>query len=265
VAESAIRSTFRALRSRGQKALVVFITAGDPSLSQLPALVSAIEEGGADIIELGVPFSDPIADGPVIQASSQRSLEAGTTVRGVLETLGRCSLRVPVLLMGYYNPMLRYGLHAFALAARAAGASGTIVCDLTPEEAGDWIDASRENGLDTIFLGAPTSTDDRLEQVANNSTGFVYAVSRTGVTGSRDTISQDAQVLVARLRKYTETPVCVGFGVSTPSHVRQVCGFADGAVVGSSVVQLIDSAWKNGKGRDELVSFIRSLKAATLS
>lgn len=263
--ESAIQSVFERLKERREKALVVFLTAGDPHLSQLPDLLSAVQAGGADIIEVGVPFSDPIADGPVIQAASQRALESGTTLRGVLETLSRCDVRVPIVLMGYYNPILRYGLQAFAKAARMAGASGTIVCDLTPEEASDWLKASHENELDCIFLGAPTSTDGRLEQVAKCSTGFVYAVSRTGVTGTGANLWQSAYGLVERIRAHTSIPVCVGFGVSKPDHVREVCSFADGAVVGSSVVQLIQSSWNGGSGRDDLTSFIRELKAATLS
>lgn len=262
---SAIAAKFEELRAKNEKALVIFVTAGDPHLSQLPAIVSALQDGGADIIELGVPFSDPIADGPVIAAASQRALEAGTTPKGVLEALKKCDLRVPIILMGYYNPVLRYGLDSIAKASREAGANGTIVCDLTPEEAVPWIQASRAHGLDNIFLGAPTSTDDRIEQVAKASTGFVYAVSRTGVTGAGSTLSHSAEGLVARIRQHTDTPVCVGFGVSTPEHVREVCGFADGAVVGSSVVKLIESSWKGGAGRDELTSFIRSLKEATLS
>lgn len=263
--ESAISSVFERLKARSEKALIVFITAGDPHLSDLPNLVDAVQEGGADIIELGVPFSDPIADGPIIQASSQRALDAGTTPRGVLETLRRCDLRVPIVLMGYYNPILRYGLSAFAKAAKAAGASGTIVCDLTPEEADDWIKASQETGLDTVFLGAPTSTDERLERVSRCSTGFVYAVSRTGVTGTGSTLSESARGLVERIRAHTSTPVCVGFGVSNPEHVREVCQFADGAVVGSAVVQLIESSWNGGAGRDQLVGYVRKLKQATLS
>jgi tryptophan synthase alpha chain len=265
MAGSAIADKFGELKAKNEKALIIFVTAGDPHLSQLPAIVSAIQDGGADIIELGVPFSDPIADGPVIQAASQRALEAGATPRGVLESLGKCELKVPIVLMGYYNPILRYGLHAFATAAKRAGANGTIVCDLTPEEAGDWIAASREDGLENIFLGAPTSTDERIEQVARASTGFVYAVSRTGVTGTGSTLSHSAEGLVARIRQHTDTPVCVGFGVSTPEHVREVCSFADGAVVGSSVVKLIECCWNGDEGREELTSFIRSLKEATLS
>lgn len=265
MAGSAIAAKFDELRAKKEKALVVFVTAGDPNLDQLPAIVSAIQDGGADIIELGVPFSDPIADGPVIQAASQRALEAGTTPKGVLEALKQCDLKVPIVLMGYYNPVLRYGLDAIARASRDAGANGTIVCDLTPEEAIPWIEASREHGLDNIFLGAPTSTDERIEQVAKSSTGFVYAVSRTGVTGTGSTLSHSAEGLVRRIRLHTDTPICVGFGVSTPDHVREVCGFADGAVVGSSIVKLIESNWNGGEGRDSLFRFVRSLKEATLS
>ena len=258
-----LASRFTDLRQKGEKALVTFVTAGDPPLEDLPVIVAALQEGGADVIEVGVPFSDPIADGPTIQAAGQRALDAGTTPRAVLEAVGRCRLQVPVVLMGYYNPVLRFGLRSFAEAARDAGVAGNIVSDLTPEEADPWIAASKACGLATVFLAAPTSTDERLDAVASRSTGFVYAVSRTGVTGASAALSPDAVGLVARLRARTESPVCVGFGISEPDHVRAVCEVADGAVVGSRLVSLLHEEWDGGAGRARVVEWVAALKAAT--
>jgi tryptophan synthase alpha chain len=256
-------SKFAELAQKGEKALVTFVTAGDPELGQLPAVVDALQEGGADVIELGVPFSDPIADGPTIQAASQRALDRGVTPTAVLGALSKCDLKVPIVLMGYYNPILRRGLAEFAAASRVAGTSGTIVSDLTPEESDGWVEASRANELSTIFLAAPTSTDARLDAVASRSTGFVYAVSRTGVTGASLSLSPDAVALVQRLRSRTANPICVGFGISTPEHVKAVCEVADGAVVGSRLVTLLADEWQEGKGRARIVDWVASLKAAT--
>lgn len=256
-------ATFTNLRSRNEAALIVFITAGDPSLAKLPAILDALVEGGADVIEIGIPFSDPIADGPVIQASSQRALDRGVTPGQVLDALQAHPVSVPIVLMGYYNPILRHGLSEFATRAKAAGASGTIVSDLTPEEAGPWVEASHAAGLDTVFLAAPTSTDDRLKAVADHATGFVYAVSRTGVTGSHQAAPPDVGALVARIRKQTSTPICVGFGISQPEHVRAVAAVADGAVVGSWLVSWLAEHWNGGAGAPALVAAIRNLKEAT--
>lgn len=260
---SEISRRFQLLRDRGERALVCFVTAGDPDLDQLPDVLAALAEGGADIIEVGVPFSDPIADGPTIQASSQRALDRGVTPNDVLETLRRSNPGVPIVLMGYYNPVLRRGLEAFAQAAREAGASGTIVSDLTPEESDAWRDASAKHGLDTVFLAAPTSTDERLAAVAKRSTGFVYAVSRTGVTGAGQEAPAEVTDLVARIKRFTDVPVCVGFGISKPEHVRRIVQVADGAVVGSYLVDLIAREWEGGKGRQRLVDAVAELKAAT--
>lgn len=242
---------------------MLFVTAGDPSLEELPEILGALQDAGADVLEVGIPFSDPIADGPTIQASSQRALDRGVTPRGVLEALGRAQLHVPVVLMGYYNPILRLGLQSFASDARDAGASGVIVSDLTPEEAGNWRAAARGAGLDTIFLAAPTSTDQRLDAVCNATTGFVYAVSRTGVTGVSKSLPPEATALVDRLRARTETPVCVGFGISRPEHVREVCAVADGAVVGSWLVDRLATDWSDPVKRGGLMNEVRALKEAT--
>lgn len=258
-----IHERFQSLKSRGEKALVLFVTAGDPDLGELPAILSALEEGGADIIEIGIPFSDPIADGPVIQASSQRALDRGVTPSAALDAIAKAGVSVPIVLMGYANPIFRIGAKAFADRAVAVGASGMIVCDMIPEEAGSWIEASRAAGLDSIFLTAPTSTDERLEAACKATTGFVYAVSRTGVTGAQTSLSGDVGALVARLRKHTDLPICVGFGISTPDHVKEVCSVADGAIIGSWLVDFLAREWQGGAGRQKLVDAVRALKAAT--
>lgn len=257
-----LAATFEALRARNEKALVAFVTAGDPSLNDLPAIVDALARAGADVVEVGIPFSDPIADGPVIQASSQRALDRGVTPNDVLQAVSRIRAPVPIVLMGYYNPILRRGLERFAADAKAAGAAGVIVSDLTPEESDSWNAACRSSGLDTIFLAAPTSTDARLDEVCLRSSGFVYAVSRTGVTGA-GAGTGDARELVARIKARTQVPVCVGFGISTPEHVRSVCAFADGAVVGSWLVDLLHREWKQGEGSASIAHSVNLLKAAT--
>ena len=259
-----LRAKFEELKTKGEKALVLFVTAGDPPLSDLPAVLETLREGGADVIELGIPFSDPIADGPTIQASSQRALDSGVTPLSALAALAKSNLDIPVVLMGYYNPVLRRGLERFASDIRSAGASGTIISDLTPEEAGPWIAASKSEGLDTIFLAAPTSTDARLDEVCRRSTGFVYAVSRTGVTGALSKASDEAAELVQRLKTRTELPVCIGFGISQPEHVRAICDVADGAVIGSWLVDLLHEEWDSGQGRSGIVAKLRAMKAETV-
>ncbi len=259
-----ISARFEDLRSTGRKALVPFVTGGDPSLDDLPAILAVLQEAGADLIEVGVPFSDPIADGPTIQASSQRALDRGVTPSAILSRLALAELRVPVLLMGYYNTILRFGTEAFAVAAGKSGVSGTIVSDLTPEEAGDWIAASRTAGLNNVFLAAPTSTDARLDAVCGGASGFVYAVSRTGVTGVGSALPDDVRSLVHRIQARTTLPVCVGFGISTPEQVRMVCEVADGAVVGSWLVNLLAERWDGGRGAPEIVRLVRDLKKGTL-
>ena len=248
---------------KGEKALITYVTAGDPELDQLPAILETLTEAGADVIEVGVAYSDPIGDGPTIQASTQRALERGVNSTKVLETLAGCELKVPVVLMGYYNTLLRNGLDSFAGRAFESGVKGTIMVDLIPEEADDWIKASRDSGLETVFLAAPTSTDARLKAVSDASTGFVYAVSRTGVTGARAEGANQAESLVSRLKGMTDKPVCVGFGISNPDHVRQVCDHADGAVVGSWLVTLLAEQWNSGAGRQMVLDKVSALKAAT--
>jgi tryptophan synthase alpha chain len=218
------------------------VTAGDPSLERTVEVALDLEAGGADVLELGVPFSDPLADGPVIQRASERALGRGTTLAAVLETVKRIRQRseLPVVLFSYANPLLRYGLERLARDARAAGVDGVLVTDLPPEEAGEWLRIAREADLDTVFLAAPTSSDERLERVAEATRGFVYAISRTGVTGEKEALSGDARPLVARLRALTQTPIALGFGISTPEQVRAAAAVADGVVVGSALVRFLE-------------------------
>ncbi len=256
-----IEAQFRELRETGKKGLVVYLTAGDPSLETTGRILAAVERGGADVIELGVPFSDPLADGPVIQRASERALGAGTTLRRILEWLPRWreQVRAPILLFTYYNPILRYGLRSFAADARRAAADGALAVDLTPEEADVYIAAMREENLDTVFLGAPTSTDERLARVAALSSGFFYLISRTGVTGERSEIAASAGPLIARARKATALPLAVGFGISRPEHVREVQSLAEAAVVGSALVHAIEERYSTG-GPAAIEAFVRWLK-----
>lgn len=239
---SRIRSRFDALRSRGRKAFVAFVTAGDPSLERSVEIALELERAGVDVLELGVPWSDPVADGLVIQRASERALRAGTTLGGVLEAVRRIRQRspLPIVLFSYLNPLLRYGLDGLARDAAAAGVDGVLVTDLPPEEADEWLAVARPAGLDTIFLAAPTSSQDRLRRIAEASRGFVYAVSRTGVTGEHAALSSDAAPLVARLRGLTDEPVALGFGISTPEQVQAAAGIADGVVVGSALVRHLE-------------------------
>ena len=240
---------------------MVYLTAGDPSLEATAGLLEAVEQGGADVIELGIPFSDPLADGPVIQRASERALRAGTSLRKVLDHLPRWreKLSAPIVLFTYFNPVLQYGLEAFARDAARAGADGGLIVDLTPEEAGGYIAAMRGHGLDTIFLASPTSTDDRLERVAALSTGFLYLISRTGVTGERQELSASLRPLVERVRRFTKLPLAIGFGISTAAQVREIQTLADAAVVGSAVVHAIEDRYPAG-GPEAVRDFVAELK-----
>lgn len=261
---SGIRERFEELKRRGESALVCFVTAGDPSLEDLPRILETLAEAGSDLIEVGIPFSDPIADGPTIQASSQRALDRGVTPRAILDVIAPIASSLPPLvLMGYTNTALRHGFDEFAKRASEAGASGVILSDMIPEEAGDWRKAAAANGLDTIFLVAPTSTDIRIRLATEASSGFVYCVSRTGVTGAANEVPPEVVQVVQTVKSVSDLPVCVGFGVSKPEHVAMVCQVADGAVVGSALVDLLATRWQDGKGAREIAKFISSLKAAT--
>lgn len=237
-----ISRLFERLRAEHRPALIAYITAGDPSPAATPDLAAALERGGADLIELGVPFSDPIADGPVIQRGSDRALKAGTNLAKVLDIAAQIRKRseIPLLLFTYMNPVLRYGLEALARAAVASGIDGCLLTDLSVEEAEPYIRVMRAAGLDTVFLAAPTSSQRRLRLVAKYSTGFVYLVSRTGVTGERVNVSNSVEPLVTAMRRVTKLPLAVGFGISTAEHVRAMGALADGVVVGSAFERVIE-------------------------
>jgi tryptophan synthase alpha chain len=261
-----IAGRFAALRERGEKALVAFVTAGDPLPDGTAEIVLALAEAGADIVELGVPFSDPLADGPVIQAASQRALDTGMTPPKVLEIVRQVREKsdVPLVLMGAWNPILQYGMERFAEDAVAAGADGTIITDLTPEESGQWKRVCETAGLDTIFLLAPTSTTARMALVGKLASGFIYCVSRTGITGARDDVPADLPPLVDAIRARAEgLPVCVGFGVGKPEQAAAISRFADGVVVGSRIVDMLHQERDNPAMRETLKTFIAALKAAT--
>ena len=264
MSQTRIGRLFERLRAEHRAALIAYITAGDPSPARTPALVAALERGGADLIELGVPFSDPIADGPVIQRSSDRALKAGTKLATVLDMAAQIRKRseIPLLLFTYLNPVLRYGLEPLAQAAVKKGIDGCLLTDLSVEEAEGYMGAMRGAGLDTVFLAAPTSTDARLRLVAKYSTGFVYLVSRTGVTGERTALSDALAPLLERTRAVTTLPLAAGFGISTPEQAGVVAKMADGVVVGSAIVRLIEkNASESVDTSDrELEAFARSLR-----
>jgi tryptophan synthase alpha chain len=258
---------FRALAEAGELGLIAYITAGDPSLEASAKIVLAAAEAGADIIELGVPFSDPVADGPVIQRASERALRSGTTLAGVLELVRhlRTHSDVPLVLFSYFNPLLQMGLEKFAEAAASAGADGVLATDLTPEEAGEYRAALRPRGLDTVFLAAPTSTDDRLARIAEASTGFLYLVSRTGVTGTREVLPEGLPALARRVRKFTTLPIAVGFGISAPAHVSVLGGIADAAVVGSALMAEVERAASVDAAAADVAALVLALKTAARS
>ncbi len=266
-----ISRRFAALRESGELGIVAYITAGDPSLDATLKFVLALAEAGTDVIELGIPFSDPLADGPTIQSASERALKCGTTLRQVIGLVReiRKSSEVPIVLFGYYNPVLQMGLEKFATDAAAAGADGALITDLTPEESDDYRRVLAAHHLDTVFLGAPTSTDERLRKIADASSGFLYLISRTGVTGAKDALPDELPALLRRARKVTELPIAVGFGISLPGHVSVLGGLADAAVVGSALVSEIEkataaspSAANIDAAATALAARIRSLKEA---
>lgn len=264
---SRIARCFDALRASGEMGIVAYITAGDPTLDATRRFVLALAEAGADIIELGVPFSDPVADGPTIQRASERALKSGTTLEKILALVReiRRSSDVPIVLFSYYNPVLQMGLDRFASTAAEAGADGVLITDLTPEEAADYRGAVSARGLDTIFLAAPTSTDERLAKIAACSTGFLYIVSRTGVTGAKDSLPEDLPALLRRARAVTKLPTAVGFGISLPGHVSILGGLADAAVVGSALVSEIERAESADAACAALGKCMGALKSAARS
>jgi len=250
-----------ALIFKNRPGLVVYVTCGDPDIDTTKQVVLAAAQAGADVIELGVPFSDPVADGPVIQAASQRALEKRTTLGDVLQIARevRSQSDVGLVVFSYLNPVVRFGMSRFCAAAADAGIDGALLTDMPVDEADEYIRCMKERGLATVFLAAPTSPDERLKRVAECSSGFVYAVSRTGVTGARNELSQDARALVQRIRKFTDLPVAVGFGVSSAEQFAAVGEFADAAVVGSAIVKTIESAGRE-QAAEAVAQFVRGLR-----
>jgi tryptophan synthase alpha chain len=267
-AKTRISKRFAELRASGELGIVAYITAGDPSLDATLKFVLALAEAGADIIELGIPFSDPLADGPTIQRASERALKAGTTLASVIELVRRIrqskspGSEVPLILFGYYNPIFQMGVEKFAAAASAAGADGVLVTDLTPEESADYRQILAAHHLDTVFLGAPTSTDERLSTIAAVTSGFLYLISRTGVTGAKDSLPDELPTLVRRARAITNLPIAVGFGISLPGHVSVLGGLADAAAIGSALVTEIENANSVDAAATALAARIRPLKEA---
>ena len=259
-----IGDKFEFLRGRKEKALIVYLTAGDPSLTATKELILSLENAGVDILEIGVPFSDPTADGPVIQAASQRALKAGTTLQGVLDLVAgvRKTSPIPIVLFGYYNPIFAYGTKKFAQAAKKAGVDGVLVVDLPPEEAQELRAHTDAAGIDFISVIAPTTGEKRLRKIAAAATGFLYYISITGVTGTAAPRIEDIKREVSKIRKITKLPLAVGFGISNPKQAQEIAGFADGIVIGSAVVRLIDEN-KNNSDLVEIVSqYISEIKDA---
>lgn len=258
-----IQERFEHLSARGETALIPFLTVGDPDRQTSEALVLAMVEAGADMIELGVPFSDPIAEGPTIQRASERALASGTSLNSILELVSRLRSRVevPLILMGYANPFFALGNERFAKLAAEVGVDGIIVPDLPPEEGAELYDGCNDLGVDGILLAAPTTTPERLSMLARKSRGFLYYVSLTGVTGARAELAAGVEEGVTAARAAGDIPVCVGFGISTPAHAARVAEFADGVVVGSAVVDRIEAAGNRNAAVDSVAEFIAELKA----
>jgi tryptophan synthase alpha chain len=260
---SRISDTFLALKRSGRGGFIPFITAGDPDLATTELLLIELGAAGADIIELGVPFSDPVADGEVIQRASERALRNGVTLRDALTCIARAKqqIDVPIVLFSYFNPLLQFGEERLASEAKKAGVDAVLVTDLIPEEGQFWTETLHQHHLDPIFLVAPTTSDERLARIAQQARGFIYAVSRAGVTGARDEMTHDAEALVRRMRAVSDLPIAVGFGVSTPEQVREVWRFADAAVVGSAIVREIEKLAASPNLVQRIGEFARSLLA----
>ena len=259
-----IEKKFASLRAKNEKALIVYLTAGDPSLGITKKLIFALEKAGVDILEIGVPFSDPTADGPVIQAASQRALKAGTTLEGVLKMVAevRKVSEIPIVLFGYFNPIFAYGVKKFAHAARTAGVDGVLVVDLPYEEAKELRNYTDAADIDFISLIAPTTGKERLKKIAAEASGFLYYISITGITGTAAPKIDNIKSEVEKIRKITNLPLAVGFGISKPQQAREIARFADGVVIGSAVVRLIDEN-KNNRDLLKIVSdYVREIKKA---
>jgi len=261
---SRIADTFARLRRDGRPGLVTYTTAGDPDLPRSADILRALDRAGADVLEVGVPFSDPLADGPVIQRATERALAAGANLRETLRMIAsvRADVRAPIVLFSYANPLVRMGLPAFAREAAAAGVDGVLALDLPIEEAEDFRRILADAGLDTIFLLSPTTTPSRIARAAQLGRGFLYCISRLGVTGARDTVAADARDLIRRIRAHTDLPIALGFGISRPEHVAEVGAYADAAVVGSALVSLIAGAGSSPRLLDDVTAFVGGLRRA---
>jgi len=260
---SRLDETFKGLRAAQRTGLVAYITAGDPDLERSADVVRAVDRGGADVIELGVPFSDPLADGPVIQRATERALAKGATLAKVLDMAAslRADVAAPLVLFTYANPMVRMGVADFARRARESGIDGVLVLDLPPEEAGEARAAFVAEGLDTIFLLSPTTSVPRIRRAAELGGGFLYGISRLGVTGARSDVADSAESLAARVRTETDRPLALGFGFSTPEHVRAVGTWADAAVVGSALVQVVADHGSSPELGGEVERYVRWLRS----
>lgn len=260
---SRIDAAFARLRTEGRTGLVTYVTAGDPSLERTAAILERLDAAGADVLEVGVPFSDPLADGPVIQRATERALAAGATLDGVLDMVAAVRPRVaaPIVIFSYANPILRMGLETFAMRARTAGVDGVLTLDVPPEEAETLHATFTATGIDTIFLLSPTTTTERIRRAAALGRGFLYGISRLGVTGARTEVADSAESLAARVRQETDRPLALGFGVSRPEHVQAIGRWADAAVVGSALVQVIAEHGQAPGLLDEVERYVRWLKS----
>ena len=259
-----IQQRFEALRGERAKGLVAYICAGDPSLAATVEMVHRLEEAGTDVIELGVPFSDPLADGVVNQQASARALAAGATVPGILDAVARIreTSQIPLVLFSYLNPLYAYGYDRLTADAKSSGVDGILVLDLPVEESDEYVASMRDHDLDNIHLVAPTSTDDRIRQVCARGHGFIYCVSREGVTGMQARLSPDAESLLQRTRRHTDLPIALGFGVSNPEQARSAVTHADAVVVGSAIVKRFHEASQDAQGRREAAAWVRTLVEA---
>jgi len=259
-----VNETFRALRLKGEKALIPFITAGDPDLVTTEKLIFVLEKNGADLIELGVPFSDPMADGPTIQMASERSLAKGTNLKMIFQLVERIRTKtsIPIILMGYYNPFLMYNLKYLAHDAQHAGVDGILTVDLPPEEAHEMKSHIKRVGLDMIFLLAPTSDDERIKLIVKNASGFIYYVSLTGVTGIRSKLAWDIRKQIEKIRRYTELPIGVGFGISNPLQAKVVAQWADAVVVGSAIIKIMEESKNKKQMLRNVGQFVFQIKRA---
>lgn len=261
---SRLGDTFNRLRAEGRPGLVTYTTAGDPDLSRSTEILKVLSRAGADVLEVGVPFSDPLADGPVIQRATERALASGGSLKATLDVIAnvRSEIATPIVLFTYANPIVRMGLHEFSARAAAVGVDGVLALDLPVEEAAEFNDALTASGLDTIFLLSPTTTNERIQQAARLGRGFLYGISRLGVTGARDQVATGAEDMVKRIRAITDMPLALGFGISKPEHVAEVGRYADAAVVGSALVSLIGQNADSPELMASIDGYVRSLRAA---